>query len=380
MHASMPFARSPAHAAQAGTTLLETMIALTIGLMLLVTLSEVFVANGSLRRDLDYSGRLVESASYAMDRLSDDLRTAGYYAEFDLADAGLTMPGAKPDPCDADLAALAAALPLPIQGYDGGLGLPESCTSGPNAAIQNQKPGSDILVIRRVDPCVAGPTTAAGCNAAVEGLPYFQASHCTWSLPHEPTELAGPGSGWFKLDTLPSKLGLHNIDCNQNPSAAAADYHRYIVHIYFVSNDDIPGDGIPTLKLAQLDVGGFTDASVVPLAEGIENLQLEYGLDTGAALDGSADQFSANPDIHAGCAGAASPCSAANWAATVAVRVHMLARNTKATAVGYTNQKGYTLGLNADGSFNTIPAFNDVYRRHVYQTSVRVYNSSGRNQ
>jgi len=58
----------------------------------------------------------------------------------------------------------------------------------------------------------------------------------------------------------------------------------------------------------------------------------------------------------------------------------MLARNTKATAVGYTNQKGYTLGLNADGSFNTIPAFNDVYRRHVYQTSVRVYNSSGRNQ
>jgi len=290
------------------------------------------------------------------------------------------VPAVKPDPCTDDLKALGAALPLPIQGYDGGLDLPASCTSGAHAAIQNQKAGSDILVIRRVDTCVAGPAPAPGCSAVVAGLPYFQASHCTWALPHEPTELAGPAAGWFKLDTVASKLGLHNIDCNQNPGAAVADYHRFVVHIYFVSNDDVPGDGIPTLKLAQLDVGGFTDASVVALAEGIENLQLEYGLDMGSAPDGSADQFSANPDSHAGCAGAASPCSAANWASTVAVRVHMLGRNTKATAVGYTNQKEYTLGLNADGSPNTIPAFNDAYRRHVYEASVRVYNSSGRNQ
>jgi len=58
----------------------------------------------------------------------------------------------------------------------------------------------------------------------------------------------------------------------------------------------------------------------------------------------------------------------------------MLGRNTEATAVGYTNEKSYTLGRNADGSFNTIAAFNDQYRRHVYEASVRVYNSSGRNQ
>ena len=75
MRARMPSALTSAPAAQAGTTLVETMIALTIGLMLLVTLSQVFVSNGSLRRDLDYSGRLVENATYAMDRISDDLRT-----------------------------------------------------------------------------------------------------------------------------------------------------------------------------------------------------------------------------------------------------------------------------------------------------------------
>ena len=71
---------------------------------------------------------------------------------------------------------------------------------------------------------------------------------------------------------------------------------------------------------------------------------------------------------------------AANWASTVAVKVYLLARNTEATAVGYTNQKSYALGLNADGSINTVAAYNDRFRRHVYQASVRVYNSSGRNQ
>jgi len=51
-------------------------------------------------------------------------------------------------------------------------------------------------VIRRVDTCVAGPAPAPGCSAVVAGLPYFQASHCTWALPHEPTELAGPAAGF----------------------------------------------------------------------------------------------------------------------------------------------------------------------------------------
>ena len=90
--------------------------------------------------------------------------------------------------------------------------------------------------------------------------------------------------------------------------------------------------------------------------------------------------FTANPDTYAGCAGATAACSASNWASVVAVKVHLLGRNTEQTAAGYTNNKSYTLGANADGSVNTIPAFNDKFKRHVYQASVRLYNQSGRNQ
>jgi type IV pilus assembly protein PilW len=356
------------------------MIAMTIGLMLLATLSQIFVSNGKFRRDLDRSSQLIENGSYAMERISDDLRAAGYYAEFDIAGAALALPATKPDPCSADLAALAAALPLAIQGYDGGFGLPASCTAGANAALRDHRTGSDILVVRHVDPCVAGPTVAAGCEAPIAGVPYFQASHCTPTPPYPATELAGPGEGWFKLEKILGNLNLHNIDCNLTAMVPIADYHRFLVNIYFVSNNDLPGDGIPTLKVARLDASAFTDASVMPLAEGIENLQLEYGLDTGATPDGSADVFTADPDTYAGCAGATAACSAANWAATVAVKVHLLGRNTEPTAAGYVDTKSFSMGLNADGSFNTIAPFKDRYKRHVYQTSVRLYNPSGRNQ
>jgi type IV pilus assembly protein PilW len=365
---------------QAGVSLVEAMIAMTIGLLLLATLSQIFVSNSAFRRDLDRSSRLVENASYAMERISEDVRAAGYYAEFDLGAAGLPLPETKPDPCSADLDELSAALPLAVQGYDSGIGLPSSCIDGADAALKNHKPGSDILVVRRVDPCVAGPTTAAGCAPPVDGVPYFQASHCTWAPPYAPSELAGPSSGWFRLEKIRANLNLHNIDCNQFPGGAFADYHRYIVDIYFVSKDDIAGDGIPTLKRARLDVGGFTAASVIPLAEGIDNLQIDYGLDNAGTPDGSADEFVADPDTHGGCAGAEAACSPANWAATVAVKVYLLGRNAEATPVGYVNKKTFTLGVNAAGGLNTIPAYNDKFKRHVYQASVRLYNQSGRNQ
>jgi len=62
------------------------------------------------------------------------------------------------------------------------------------------------------------------------------------------------------------------------------------------------------------------------------------------------------------------------------VRVHMLGRNSEATPSGYVNNKSFTLGLDANGSPHTIAAFNDKYKRHVYQASVRLYNASGRSQ
>ena len=65
------------------------------------------------------------------------------------------------------------------------------------------------------------------------------------------------------------------------------------------------------------------------------------------------------------------PCTAAQLANTVVVKIYVLARNSASTA-GYTDAKTYSLGS------TTLGPFNDGFRRHVFQTTVRLNNISGR--
>src|SRR3546814_6299080 len=81
------------------------------------------------------------------------------------------------------------------------------------------------------------------------------------------------------LDTTATNLNRTKRDCS-----TAASKRRFLVHIYFLANNDKPGDGIHTLKRAELGAAGFT---IVPLVEGIDALQFEFGIDTNG--DGNPD-------------------------------------------------------------------------------------------
>ena len=145
------------------------------------------------------------------------------------------------------------------------------------------------------------------------------------------------------------------------------------MHIYFIANNNEPGDGIPTLKRAELGANGAF--SIAPLVEGIENLQFEYGLDTNG--DSMPDAVSADPGTYAGCA--ADPCYITNWLNVVTAKVHLLSRTNDATP-GYTDTKTYPLGLQADGTQLTVGPFNDAFKRHAYTTTIRMNNPAGRRE
>jgi type IV pilus assembly protein PilW len=290
-----------------------------------------------------------------MQVLSDELRLAGYVAEFNIAQAGLATPVTKPNPCASDVASLTAALPLHIQGNDNvsALDISSSLT-----CLSDVKLNTDVVVVRRVSTCVSG---AANCASAA-GAAYFQASLC-----NNATELgAGTASAQYRLDTVAANLNLHKRDCT-----TLANTRQYLTRIYFVANNDVAGDGIPTLKRAELGAGGFT---IVPIAEGIDNLQVEYGIDT--VGDGVPHALNANPDTYGACVGAA---CVTNWLNVMAVKINLLARNTS-TSTAYTDTKTYTLGLTAAGAVNTFGPFNDAYRRHVFQAEVRLNNPAGRRE
>lgn len=344
--------RRPSPARSAGYTLIEFMVAITLSLIVLASLTAILISSMRARDEVERANQQVESGRYAAQLLTDDLQMAGYYGEFDVALAGIAVPAAKPDPCKtgSDLAALAAAMPLAVQGEDD--------DSAGITCISDVLAGGDSLVIRRVNSCVQGATHCTD----ISGAPYFQASLCS-----DASELLSLDyHDWFRLDTAAGNLNRTQRDCS-----TAAAKRRYLVHIYFLANNDNPGDGIHTLKRAELSATSFT---IVPLVEGIDALQFEYGIDTDG--DGNPDAYTADPDSYGGCTGAA--CQQ-NWINVMAIKIHLLARG-RTTSPGYVDTKTYALGSNSDGSDNTVGPFNDAYKRHLFETVVRLNNPAGRRE
>lgn len=376
--------------ANLGFTLVEFMIAITVSLLILAALTSTFVANSRARTEIERANDQIESGRFALSTLSSDLELAGFLSHLNLKNATtLTAPAAKPSPCLSDVPSLNLNLLMHIQGYDGDAAailpaIPPTC-------ISDLKAGTDVLVVRRVATCVAG---TANC-ATVTNAPYFQASLCAAG-----TQLGSTDStDFYRLDT-----NLANLNRTQRNCTTPAVMRQYLTNIYFVANNDQAGDGIPTLKRAELggdaDGNGTADVNangllfaITPVAHGIQDIQFEYGIDTDG--DGAPDVYTASPDIYNPATPAApfASCTAnascvTNWRNVTAVKINLLARNTN-TSPDQVDSKVYTLGLKADGAVKcawdpgntgTCAAFGDNYKRHVYQTSVRLNNPAGRRE
>ena len=332
--------KTPSKRRQQGLTLVELMVAVTLGLMILAGATTIFVRNSRTSDEIKKANQQIENGRYASALLANDLKNAGYLAEFDPTQ--LPTPTA-PNPCatGTDLPSLKAALSMPVQGYDNGATVP-SC-------ISDYKTGTDIIVVRRASTCALGES---GCDAAVSGAVYFQASGC-----NSATELgSGIVANYYAMDTVRTNLSKKRVDC----TATLAPIHQYRVHIYFIANNYKAGDGIPTLKRAELGASGFT---VVPLVEGIEDLQIEYGIDNVITPTGAPASYTSSP---------ANDLAMRN---IVAARLHLLARSATPTA-GYNDTRTYALGPGV----NYTPAGAATgYKRHVYEASVRINNTAGRN-
>src|SRR5688572_24963346 len=81
----------------AGFTLIELMIAITISLIVLAALTAMFVTSSRARDEITRANQQIENGRYALQVLSDDLRLAGYYSGHVVL--GEATPGAIPDAC-----------------------------------------------------------------------------------------------------------------------------------------------------------------------------------------------------------------------------------------------------------------------------------------
>lgn len=374
------------HRKHCGFSLVELMVAITISLLIFAAMTTVLVSTSHSRNEMEKASRQIENGRYAIELLREDVQLAGYYGDY-VSTASLVS--TTPDPCTTILENMGFSaanyrwnttannnVPVGIFGYPDSTGL--TCTP-------NQKSGTDILVIRRASTAAVvidadGNNAIDSGNPATSGEYYLQASNCS----DTPTE------NLFVMDKDPTRFTLHKVVQAGSPAsciaAALSDVRKYMVHIYYIStcNDcSGSGDGIPTLKVVELTAGTSACAvsssascgsmAVRPLAEGIEDLQLEYG------IDGSGDGV---PDGNFN----ASPATTADWSNVVAVKVFLLARNTETSPGEPPDTKTYIVdsaGNTASpcaGLSGTALTTCQSYKRHAYTITAKAINIAGRRE
>jgi type IV pilus assembly protein PilW len=330
-----------------GFSLVEMMVALTIGLGLLTVLALIFSQSSRAQKEVTQASQQVENGRYALELLTENLHHAGYYGYYySLAAA----PTSLVDPCSMAAADLRNGLAFPIQGYNSPSTSPLSCIDDANYV-----PGTDIVVVRRA----ATVTTASGSLKA--NMFYIQGTA-------SPNVAANPivavGSGTFSLTAR-----------NGSGANVAAPIRQLQTHIYFVAPCSNPtgsggtvctatddgGKPIPTLKRIELTVDSSNATALVtyPLVEGIENFQIEYGVDSDA--DGAPNSSFVT-----------APATVADWQNVMSATVYILARNPESTA-GYTDGKTYAMGA-------TSVTPGGAYKRHLYTSAVRIKNQSERRE
>src|SRR5688500_19551283 len=102
---------------QAGFSLIELMIAVTLGLVILAALTTFVVQTSGNRTEMERNTRQLENGRYAIDSMREDVALAGFYSDT----APLVTPGwVMNDACPANIAAYGFAIapaytaPVPV--------------------------------------------------------------------------------------------------------------------------------------------------------------------------------------------------------------------------------------------------------------------------
>jgi type IV pilus assembly protein PilW len=310
-----------------GFTIIEMMIAMVLGLILIGGIAGLFAGSRQSFKVDEQVSRMQDEARFALDEIAGDLRMAGYLAEA-LVPAAITRDAGLAVGTDCGPAAQANWM---LNFSDTGTGELNSLTTVDNAtaaaaaaaysciAGSEIKANSDIVGIKRL---------AGGITATVEnGATYIRSNGTVHTMYTEPPTTALTAPAPFE-------------DWQYGPA------------IYFIQPFTQAGDGIPSLCRKVLTEGSPPNVTTECIAQGIEDLQIEFGIDTTG--NGDPNRYLAAPTL-------------AQLQFAVTARIFLLAQ-TMENDFSYTDDRTYALS-NAP---NYVP--NDNYRRRVYSKTVAIHN------
>jgi type IV pilus assembly protein PilW len=394
-----------AQGSQQGFTLVELMISMTLGLFIILALVTMLINVNRNNSELTTANRVIENGRFAVQLLVADVSHAGYWSghvpQFDSLTASTTtaptdVPTAIPDPCLAFTAVNWNAVytnnlvGIAVQGTDVPNPVPSPTTPFCAGVVTNPQPGTDVLVVRHVEPCLVGSGTDDCSDTRGNPSPhlYFQASRCS-----------SDGQAYsLTTTTFVLKAG----DC-----ATTAPIRRFASSIYYVRNyANTVGDGVPTLVRARFGVTDSTAAGNAPqflseqaLVEGVEGFRVEYGLDnksdTGATVDLAAlgsplnwqstailntptNRGNGLPETYVRCTQAVA-CTADQMVNVTSLKLYVLVRGER-TSPGYVDPKKYCLASSCAAATDYLVPTATGYKRHMFMQTVRLTNVAMRRE
>jgi type IV pilus assembly protein PilW len=369
MNANRP---TPTRLCSPGFSIVELMVAMTIGLIILLATTTIFVQSKQSHTTQDSLARLQENSRFAMQFLMRDLRMAGYYGCADdvtsvVNTLDLTTSGGEFDASN------------PVQGSENKSNWYPLVPAGTGTAPPTKMhPGTDAITIRYADtdnaidivPPFMPNTSAALKLGASNGLSTGEIIMVTDCSSTSVFQITGPDEP--NCTTPPCTIN-HNTGASVPGNVTKNLGKIYegdaqIVKFYYAGYYIAPGaSNQPALFRDTLVVDPATNTSKIQaqeLVEGIENMQIVYGEDM------SGDRI---PDRYV------KADTVANWRNVMAVRIGILARSLAQTESG-----GKEYGPDVDtGSYDvdgdgtndfTVPAPGDRYQRRVFRTTVLMRN------
>ncbi|MFT4583851.1 MAG: type IV pilus assembly protein PilW [Gammaproteobacteria bacterium] len=348
---------------QQGFTIVELMVAATLGLLILGGAISMFVSNKRVYTEQDEMGRLQENARFAMDMLIRDIRMAGHTGCGDELDDVMNHVNG------AGTATTLYAF-TPIEGSEAAGTWRPSTSTEEQSDMQTDMPiDSDAITLRyfadtetfSMQPAndAANIEIYTSADSEIRRGDIIAISDCasadivvaTTDASTSTPACISTGPTDTCLDTFEHKTGtIAGADPGNATQVLSKNYDseatilRYVTNRYFIGNDL---DGNPVLHRKS----GVDNAE--EMIEGVENMQILYGEDTTGA-DQVADIYrDAN--------------SVADWDDVVSVRVALLMRTVRQYGSDINNDTYNLLGV-------TINPTDDRRRRRVFTTTVQIRN------
>lgn len=312
----------------AGVSLVEIMIAMTLGLLVLAGMTAVFVNNSQSRREMNNAATQLENGRYALQILKDEISLAGYYDALSTLTTGATSASA----CSTVVTDWDDSMVVAAEGRNG--------DQTPFSCIGAAKANTGMIFLQRASTT---ERSVANLDADDVNKVFLQIQMCGTQYDSGNRMVLSK----YAAGTAPYNMQTKKCDGTASP------LREHVRQIFFIGTSN----GVPVLQ--RRNIGSGTTETLV---EGIEDLHFEYAIDTDN--NGSPDDYKEIP-------------AATDMDDIVGVRIWLIARSLLPTA-GYADSKTYLLGTK---EAHTIDGLLDPsYKRHVFSTYVELTHPVARRE